>query len=201
MKDYRTRYDYQQEYCAFDIAENDKILDIGSGNNPFPHATHLADLYTEDDFHRGGEKIVTDDRAFYKVDIGALPFEDKEFDFVYCSHVLEHVDDPKKACSEIMRVGKRGYIETPTRLSDMMYNFSYLHKWYVNMAGNTLVFIEYSEREKRGTNTELFFQQRMDVYDNPFRNMLFDNMDIFCNMFFWDNVFECIVIDKYGKFI
>jgi len=38
----------------------------------------------------------------------AMPFPDKSFDFVYCAHVLEHVDDPIRACREIMRVGKRG---------------------------------------------------------------------------------------------
>jgi SAM-dependent methyltransferase len=42
-----------------------------------------------------------------------LPFRDKQFDFVVCSHVLEHVSDPKHFLDEISRVGRAGYIETP----------------------------------------------------------------------------------------
>ncbi|MFN3551239.1 MAG: glycosyltransferase [Endomicrobiia bacterium] len=34
------------------------------------------------------------------------PFDDNEFDMVYCSHCLEHLEDPKKALEEIWRVSK-----------------------------------------------------------------------------------------------
>lgn len=37
-------------------------------------------------------------------DITDLPFEDDSFDVVYCSHVLEHVVDDKKAMRELRRV-------------------------------------------------------------------------------------------------
>jgi len=42
----------------------------------------------------------------------ALPFADKEFDYVICNQVLEHSDDPAQFLREVMRVGKAGYIET-----------------------------------------------------------------------------------------
>jgi SAM-dependent methyltransferase len=35
-----------------------------------------------------------------------LPYEDKSFDVVFCSHVLEHVNDEKKSLEEINRVLK-----------------------------------------------------------------------------------------------
>lgn len=41
-------------------------------------------------------------------DIHSLPFKDAEFDFVYCSHVLEHAVAPMIALSEIYRVLKKG---------------------------------------------------------------------------------------------
>jgi ubiquinone/menaquinone biosynthesis C-methylase UbiE len=41
--------------------------------------------------------IVKDNRPLIVADLEAS-FKDKEFDFVYCSHVLEHVRDPKLAC-------------------------------------------------------------------------------------------------------
>jgi SAM-dependent methyltransferase len=43
-----------------------------------------------------------------KADIHALPYPDGTYDFVVCSHVLEHVDDPVKAVSELHRVLKPG---------------------------------------------------------------------------------------------
>ncbi len=41
-----------------------------------------------------------------KADIHDLPYADATYDFVLCSHVLEHVEDPVKAISEIRRVLK-----------------------------------------------------------------------------------------------
>lgn len=41
-----------------------------------------------------------------KCDITDLPFNDQEFDFVYGSHVLEHVQNDLKALSEITRILK-----------------------------------------------------------------------------------------------
>lgn len=40
----------------------------------------------------------------HKVDLRGLPFKDRSFDFVFASHVLEHVDEDAKAVSEIRRI-------------------------------------------------------------------------------------------------
>lgn len=40
----------------------------------------------------------------YKVDLQKLPFKDGSYDFVFASHVLEHVADDEKALSEIRRI-------------------------------------------------------------------------------------------------
>lgn len=42
----------------------------------------------------------------YQVDIQLLPFDDEYFDFVFASHVLEHIPDDRKALSEIQRILK-----------------------------------------------------------------------------------------------
>lgn len=46
--------------------------------------------------------------ADVKADICDLPFEENSFDVVFCNHVLEHIEDDKKAMSELFRVLKPG---------------------------------------------------------------------------------------------
>ena len=51
-----------------------------------------------------------------KADITNLPFDVNFFDFILCSHVLEHVVDDKKAMSElyrVLKVGKMGIFQVP----------------------------------------------------------------------------------------
>jgi SAM-dependent methyltransferase len=42
--------------------------------------------------------------AMVRMDVGAIPFPDETFDVIYCSHVLEHVDDDRRAMHELHRV-------------------------------------------------------------------------------------------------
>jgi SAM-dependent methyltransferase len=46
--------------------------------------------------------------ADVKMDVQDIPFEDNSFDVIMCNHVLEHVDDSKKAMQEFFRVMKPG---------------------------------------------------------------------------------------------
>ena len=43
-----------------------------------------------------------------KADILKLPFEDNQFDIIFCNHVLEHIEDDAKAIKELFRVMKSG---------------------------------------------------------------------------------------------
>lgn len=43
-----------------------------------------------------------------KADICDLPFDNESFDIIFCNHVLEHIEDDKKAMSELYRVLKKG---------------------------------------------------------------------------------------------
>ena len=46
--------------------------------------------------------------AKVKLDVHEMPFEEDEFDVVFCNHVMEHVKDDRKAMAEIYRVLKPG---------------------------------------------------------------------------------------------
>lgn len=48
--------------------------------------------------------------ADVKADICNLPFEDNQYDFIFCNHVLEHIPDDTKAMQELYRVLKPGGI-------------------------------------------------------------------------------------------
>ena len=45
-------------------------------------------------------------KAMMPADITRLPFDEDHFDVIYCSHVLEHIPDDRKAMSELRRVLK-----------------------------------------------------------------------------------------------
>ncbi len=46
--------------------------------------------------------------ADVKADICNLPFEENEFDIIFCNHVLEHIPDDTKAVQELYRILKPG---------------------------------------------------------------------------------------------
>ena len=197
------RYFYQKEYVDFQIKQGDKVLDIGSGGYPFPLATHLADFYEGKTSHRY-EDLKRDDRPLIICNLESTPFADKEFDFVYCSHVLEHVDAPEQACEELMRIGKRGYIETPSKISDTMFNFTKIpnhHKWHIQLLGNTLIFMEWKPSERRDLGTDYFFHQYHSKWKNHFQDLVWNNRDLFVNMMLWEERFDYVVISNKGEII
>jgi len=60
-----------------------------------------------------------------------LPLRDQEFDFVYCSHVMEHVDDPVAFAAELCRIAPRGIVVTPHAFKDAIFNFEdCTHCWW-----------------------------------------------------------------------
>jgi SAM-dependent methyltransferase len=47
-------------------------------------------------------------KAMIRMDIMDIQYPDETFDVIYCSHVLEHVDDDRKAMRELHRVLRTG---------------------------------------------------------------------------------------------
>ncbi len=46
--------------------------------------------------------------ATVKMDVQEIPFPDGEFDVIFCNHILEHVEDDRKAMRELRRVLRPG---------------------------------------------------------------------------------------------
>ena len=95
------------------IAETDRVLEIGPGTVPFKRADAYVDFVDVE----GLDKT----KQFLKIDAttGKLPFADKSFDFIYCRHVLEDSWNPFLLCEEMSRVGKVGYLETPSPMAEL----------------------------------------------------------------------------------
>ncbi len=194
---------YQNERLLFPIQPSDRVLDIGSGAWPFAKATHLADMYVGETTHRL-DALKRDGRPFMVLDVQHLPFRDKEWDFIFCSHLLEHVERPGDACRELMRTARQGYIEVPTRLSDVMLNFTRLkdhHRWHGLVLGKTLVFIEWRDEERKDVGTNYFFQALHSRYHNPFQQLFEENWPMFFGMLQWHETFDFLVINKDGVVI
>jgi SAM-dependent methyltransferase len=127
------------------IQSTDKVLEIGPGADPHER----SDVFLEYEFDKEAdyaaqfghdEKLETDKQiVFYKGD--TFPFIDDEFDYVICSHVLEHVNDVPKFLSEVFRIAKKGYFEYPTILYDYLYNFD-VHLNYLNFVDGKLFYMK-----------------------------------------------------------
>lgn len=98
-----------------------RILEVGGGHAPYQGVTHAVDKFPGDNSQRAGSMVVERGVTFKEGELEAIPFEaSPKFDFIYASHVLEHVVSPAKAVSEMNRVANKGYIETPSPLREQI---------------------------------------------------------------------------------
>ena len=101
-----------------------KILDIGCGFNAHQAATVICDIQDLSNYYK--------EKNFIKLTGNKLPFKDKEFDFVVCSHVIEHVKNVTLFIKELERISSKGYIELPTILEDnLVFENRNDHLWHM----------------------------------------------------------------------
>lgn len=121
----------------YDLPEGWKVVDIGPGGFPHPRADAYIDA-DSDNLHRlrvGSTKQFIH-KQFIHADIetgyglGHIPKH--YYDYAWCSHVLEHMDDPARAAFNIMHIAKRGTIVMPSAVKEGIFNFEEpTHKWLV----------------------------------------------------------------------
>jgi SAM-dependent methyltransferase len=108
------------------INSTDKVLEIGPGATPYFRSDVLLEKKYETEkeliAQSGNIGVLKTDKSVIYYDGDRFPFADKEFDYVICSHVLEHVPNADVFLKEIQRVGKKGYLEFPTLYYDYLYN-------------------------------------------------------------------------------
>jgi SAM-dependent methyltransferase len=140
------------------LGDGDRVLDIGGWARPFNRADYVIDAepYETRGYYgasrpaQGGANERFTSATWIRRDLcdhAPYPFPDKYFDFVICSHTLEDLRDPIRVCAEIVRVGRAGYLEVPSRLAescrgieDGQVGWSH-HRWLVDIAGNDVTFL------------------------------------------------------------
>ncbi len=136
------------------IKKKDLVLDIGGWALSFNRANYVVDIqpYATRGFFgsQGGKKEFFNKSSWIIHDLSSkkkLPFKNNQFDFVICSQTLEDIRDPLWLCSEINRVGKKGYIEVPSMDLELTkgmvskdYAGFYHHRWLVEIKANKLIF-------------------------------------------------------------
>ena len=149
------------EYLAASITNGARVLEIGPGRTPFKRATSFVDRIID-----GANTSIVD------VNRQPLPFQDKSFDFIYCRHVVEDLWNPFLLLQEIQRVGKAGYIETPSPVAELNHDVDggapkhcgYIHhRWIVWDSGGTLSLVE-----KSSVVEHLYFDNDEELESDPF---------------------------------
>ena len=117
----------RQIAARLNLKKTDLVLEIGSGNYPFYRSDVLIDKFPMvTASHRTTMRAVRlDDRPFLVADAHALPFVNTAFDCIICRHVLEHLPRPEDFAAEIKRVGRRGYIATPSPFTELVHGGYY----------------------------------------------------------------------------
>lgn len=175
-------------HLRFALIPKGPILDVGSGGAPLWRANILLDRFIDNDLQRSGALLK--DRPLVCGDVHHLPFLDKSLSFVHCSHVLEHVDDPALAVSELLRVSHSGYIETPSPLQELLFLNMPFHRWLVWEDDGVLIF----RPKPRTWNTTNCI---VDGLKGPFRNLrdaLTEYEELMFTKLFWAQDLSCQVM-------
>ena len=86
------------------IGKKDRVLEVGSGHNPTYRADVIVEQYMETNYHRCGNLKIYPHQDFINANGEVLPFKDKEFDYVICNQVLEHVENAEYLREDIWKL-------------------------------------------------------------------------------------------------
>ena len=182
------------------IDTNDKVLEVGPGATPF----HRSDVFLEKKYESEKEyiaqtghvgKLSTSKQVVF-FNGGSFPFEDNEFDYVICSHVLEHVENADSFLSEIQRVARKGYLEYPTIYYDYLYNFPEHTLFLMNQEG----IINWMPKEKSPLQAfspvqAFFYETSRKKYKsliNELKNYLFQGFE-------WENIINSKQVENLNE--
>lgn len=177
-----------------------RVLEVGGGHNPHQRSNVVVDKYIDSNYHRCGDVKFFDDQEFINADGSDLPFDDNEFDYVICNHVLEHVDDPVKFLKEQARVSKRGYIEIPSLIGEYMHPKA-SHKWLILEIDGKLVLMD-KDRAGFQPSHDLgeIFLEYLPKNSIGYKIMQHTHQNIFTVRYEWEGDIEVLVNPSERKY-
>jgi len=123
------------------VPKHFNVLEVGGGHNPHQRSNTIVDKFIESNYHRSGDIKINKNQKFMEADGENLPFENNKFDYVICSQVLEHVENPEIFLKEQMRVAKKGYLEIPSVIGEYLHPKE-SHKWLILEIDSKLVIMD-----------------------------------------------------------
>lgn len=191
IKAIRLRY-YILRKLSLKINKNDIVLEIGPGGKPHFRSNVICDKYQNDNTERGEDSLKKGNAFLVLGDAENLPFQDKSFDYVIASHLLEHLYNPQDFFKEIIRVGKAGYIETPTIISEKIKSI----KYHVNFVKADPVKNEIEViRKPRWLFDKDIAKWWLSIRDKTITGAVINYSNHFFLKFFWKNSFNYKITD------
>jgi hypothetical protein len=116
------------------------VIEVGGGHDPHPRTDLMVEKYLADDFERG--YAVSFAKPVVVGDGHAIPLATGCAAYAIASHVLEHATDPERFAAELTRVADAGFVQLPSRLSELTFGWPF-HPWLVDLEPDgTLLFHE-----------------------------------------------------------
>lgn len=175
-----------------------KVLEIGPGGEPHPRSDIFLELEISDEeiacAQRGYQKKLNTSKPVVYYDGRKFPFYDQEFDYVICSHVIEHVPDVEMFLNEMFRVAKRGYLAYPT----IYYDYIYKINEHVN------VLLKKEDKlfwmKQKDTGIDVFNKIRKFYHKATFNNYWAEGyQNLWFQEFEWDKPFDIVKTDDWKE--
>ena len=205
------------DYCRKHGCNN--VIDVGCSRKAFPVATHCIDF---SDVISSVDGIPIENKMKIDIDFQQIPMDNQYFDFCYCRHTLEDIQNPNFAFQEMVRCSRRGYIETPSPLievqrrvdamsmnGDENINYcGYIHHRYIvwtDRKTNTLYFlpkypiIEYTSFLGPFIKRLTYIANTYPVYWNNY--YLWDDLNNLPNVFVYKNGVNFVVQTDYAPLL
>ncbi|MFA6296272.1 MAG: class I SAM-dependent methyltransferase [Patescibacteria group bacterium] len=180
------------EWRRLGIKPKEIVVDLGCGGRPLPRADIIVDKFLTGFTERPTDFI--DNKAFIiQCDIDHLPFKNKSIDFVYSSHVIEHLNNPAICLNEMERIGKRGYITCPSALREQIMALK-MHLWFAEIKDNKIILFRKKQPYPEFINNyfDKFLASEQSYiwhsFERSFRKEFFIN-------YFWKNKINYVIHD------
>ena len=156
--------------------------DIGRGAMALPKMLHIAPEVAlmrkfKKMYASTPDRYITADLesplADMHFDVQQIPLEDESFDAIICNHIMEHVEDDRKALKELYRIMRRGGWGVILSPVEQEREKTFEDDTITDKAERTRIFGQYDHRRIYGRDyAERLREAGFEVYDIDYKNEL-----------------------------